>query len=155
MPTQRYGITFPFVDSQEGFFLGLNSTIPNEARSNLVHLILTVKGSRYFLPDFGTNLVKYIFEQMDQTTKIAIDREIRESVKEFMPNLKINKVEVKTYEDVQEEEKHNLQSEDPSLDDNTFSFVSDKQKDYTIRVRIDYSEGDNLFETRDFVIITL
>ena len=72
-----------------------------------------------------------------------------------MPNLKISKVEVKTYEDVQEEEKHNLQSEDPSLDDNTFSFVSDKQKDYTIRVRIDYSAGDNLFETRDFVIITL
>ncbi len=49
MPNQRYGITFPFVDSQEGFFLGLNTTIPNEAKSNLIHLILTVKGSRYFL----------------------------------------------------------------------------------------------------------
>jgi len=155
MPTQKYGITFPFIDSQEGFFLGLNSDITSEARTNLVHLILTLKGSRYFLPDFGTNLVKYIFEQMDQTTKIGIDREIREAVKEFMPNLRIAKVEVKTYEDIMEEEKHNLQSKDPTLDDNTFSFVSDKQKDYTIRVRIDYSAGDNLFETRDFVIITL
>ena len=95
MPTQRYGITFPFVDSPQGFFLGLNTDTDSEVRSNLIHLIVTPKGSRYFLPNFGTNLVKYIFDQMDQTTKIAIDREIREAVKEFIPNLRISKVEGK------------------------------------------------------------
>ena len=50
MPTQRYGITFPFVDSPHGFFLGLNTDTDSEVRSNLIHLIVTPKGSRYFLP---------------------------------------------------------------------------------------------------------
>ena len=59
MPTQRYGITFPFVDSQEGFFLGLNSFADSEIKSNLIHLILTQKGSRYFLPAFGLNNLKF------------------------------------------------------------------------------------------------
>ena len=39
MPNQRYGITFPFVDSQEGFFLGLNKFTNSEIKSNLIHLI--------------------------------------------------------------------------------------------------------------------
>ncbi len=48
MPNQRYGITFPFTDSSEGFFLGLNKIPDSEVRSNLIHLILTLKGTRYF-----------------------------------------------------------------------------------------------------------
>ena len=53
MPTQRYGITFPFVDSPEGFFLGLNTDTDSEVRSNLIHLILTPKASRYFSSAFS------------------------------------------------------------------------------------------------------
>ena len=79
MPNQRYGITFPFTDSSEGFFLGLNKIPDSEVRSNLIHLILTLKGTRYFLPDFGTNLMRYIFEPMDSATKTSIDNEIREA----------------------------------------------------------------------------
>ena len=96
MPKPKYGITFPFGDSQEGLFLGMNELADAEVRSNLVHLILTIKGSRYFLPDFGTNLMRLIFEPLDSGTKTSIDTEIREAVGEFIPKLKINDVEVKT-----------------------------------------------------------
>ena len=34
MPTQRYGITFPFGDSQEGLFLGMNELADAEVRFN-------------------------------------------------------------------------------------------------------------------------
>ena len=155
MPTQRYGITFPFVDSSEGFFLGLNTDTDSEVRSNLIHLILTPKGSRYFLPDFGTNLSKYIFELMDETTKVSIEREIREAVSKYIANLTINNVTVKTLEDLKAEEKLNEQTNDPSMDDGNMSFVGEAQRNYSMRVRIDYTTGDGVFETKDFVIIDL
>jgi phage baseplate assembly protein W len=155
MPNQRYGITFPFTDSSEGFFLGLNADTDSEVRSNLIHLILTRKGSRYFLPDFGTNLNTYVFEQMDTTTKISIEREIREAVDKYIPSLTINSVEVKTLEDLKAEEKINEQSTDLSMDDGNMSFVGEAQRNYSMRVRIDYTAGDGVFETKDFVIIDL
>ena len=153
MPNQKYGITFPFKDSQEGLFLSMNNLPDDEVRSNLMHLILTLKGSRYFLPDFGTNLMKYIFEPLDGGTKKVIEKEIREAVKKFIPNLQITKVDVKTLEDIKIEEE--TQTLDGSVDDKTFSFVGELQEHYTIRIRIDYSIGAGVFESRDFVVINL
>ena len=153
MPNQKYGITFPFKDSQEGLFLSTNDLPDDEVRSNLMHLILTLKGSRYFLPDFGTNLMRYIFEPLDGGTKKVIEKEIREAVKKFIPNLQITKVDVKTLEDIKIEEE--TQTLDGRVDDKTFSFVGELQEHYTIRVRIDYSVGAGVFESRDFVVINL
>ena len=47
------------------------------------------------------------------------------------------------------------QTLDGSVDDKTFSFVGELQEHYTIRVRIDYSVGAGVFESRDFVVINL
>ena len=151
MPNPKFGITFPFGDSQEGLFLGMNELADSEVRSNLVHLILTIKGSRYFLPDFGTNLMRLIFGPLDNGTKAAIESEIIESVQEFIPRLNINAVEVKSAEDLRvEESTYGLNQ----TEDNTFS-VGDSEREYTVRIRIDYSIGSGVFESRDFVIINL
>jgi hypothetical protein len=48
-----YGINFPFIDSFDGKYLDLSNYTNEEIRSSLIHLLLTRKGSRYFLPDFG------------------------------------------------------------------------------------------------------
>ena len=57
MPQSNYyGINFPFNESPLGFYLDLSDSPEAEIRSNLIHLLLTRKGSRYFLPDFGTRL---------------------------------------------------------------------------------------------------
>ena len=133
----------------------MNELPEDEVRSNLIHLVLSIKGSRYFLPDFGTNLMKHIFEPLDSATKTSIDLEIREAVKQFIPNLNINEVEVKSAEDLRDEE--NTQEEDPTRDQKTFSFSDKKHgaNEFTLRVRIDYSIGSGVFEARDFVIINL
>ncbi len=63
-----YGINFPFRDSFNGKYLDLSDTSNEEIRSDLIHLLLTRKGSRYFLPEFGTRLYELIFEPMDGPT---------------------------------------------------------------------------------------
>jgi len=50
-----YGINFPFRDSFVGRYLDTSNDSDEEIRSNLVHLLLSKKGTRYFLPDFGSN----------------------------------------------------------------------------------------------------
>ena len=89
-----YGINFPFVDSFDGRYLDVTNTTEAEIRSNLVHLLLTRKGSRYFLPDFGSRLYEYIFEPLDGPTFSDIESEIRDSIGNYMPNLLVTNVTV-------------------------------------------------------------
>jgi len=89
-----YGIDFPFRDSQKGDFLSMTEIPEKEVRANLVHLLLTKKGSRYFLPDFGTRIYEYIFDQNDIITFNSIEEEIRDGVKKYIPNLDINSIDI-------------------------------------------------------------
>jgi phage baseplate assembly protein W len=94
-----YGIDFPFRDSLEGKFLKMTGTPEREIRADLIHLLLTKKGSRYFLPDFGTRLYQYIFDQNDAVTFGLIESEIRDSVKKYIPNLDLTSIVVVSAED--------------------------------------------------------
>ena len=78
-----YGIKFPFMDSPDGRYFDLTLTTTDEIRTDLVHLLLTRKGSRYYLPDFGTRLLEYIFEPLDGPTFSDIESEIRDSVSTY------------------------------------------------------------------------
>ena len=120
-------INFPFKDSQEGFFLDLNDNDDNAVKADLIHLILTRKGERFYKPDFGTNLLQFIFEPNDNITLSDIKREVNETVKKYLPNLTINDVIV-----------------EPSA-----------ESEYAATVRIDYTVTDDVFESSDFVIIQL
>ena len=73
-----YGLDFPFADSTQGDYLALTETQYQQIRSDLLHLILTRKGSRYFLPTFGTRLYEYLFEPYDGLTFDAIEADIRD-----------------------------------------------------------------------------
>ncbi len=75
------------------------NTITKEAlTSNLLLLLLTKKGERYYEPNYGTNLLQYIFEPKDNLTISEIESELKETVKTFIPELSINKINF--YEDV-------------------------------------------------------
>ena len=67
-----YGINFPFRDSRTGDYLQLTQYQKDEIRADLIHLLLTRKGSRYYLPTFGTRLYEFIFEPFDGLTFNAI-----------------------------------------------------------------------------------
>ena len=146
-----YGINFPFRDSYDGRYLDLSDTPDEEIRTDLIHLLLTRKGTRYFLPDFGTRLYEYIFEPLDGPTFAQLEAEIRETVRIYIPNLKITSIQV--YDASTEEE-----SEDRTVisgDERVFRVPGIGTKEHTARVKLDYKVTSNAFESSDFVIINI
>ena len=93
MAKQRFiNIDFPFKDSPEGFYFNLNATDADAVRADLLHLLLTNKGERLYMPDFGSDLKKYIFEPNDDVTHEQIKDNLNETIKRYMPNLIINDI---------------------------------------------------------------
>lgn len=146
-----FGIDFPFRDSLEGKFLKMTGSGEREVRANLIHLILTRKGSRYFLPDFGTRLYQFIFDQNDATTFGLIEGEIRESVAKYIPNLEITSINVISADDDPELEPGPKEQEDERL----FRVSDYSTKPYTAKVKIEYTVNNGAFATSDFIIINI
>lgn len=103
-------IKFPIEDDKEknNLFM-LNYVTKNALTSDLKLLLLTKKGQRYYMPDYGTNLLKFIFEPEDSDTNDQIIADLRESVRTYMPEITISNVRFynKTdvgYEDLQDTE---------------------------------------------------
>jgi phage baseplate assembly protein W len=146
-----YGIDYPFRDSALGNYVKMTATPEREVRANLIHLLLSRKGSRYFLPDFGTRLYEYIFEPNDIVTFNHIEDEIREGVKKYIPNLDINSIKVMSAEDDPENTSTPSEEEDSRL----FRVSDDSSKPYTAKVKIDYTVNNGAFSTSDFIIINI
>lgn len=86
-------IKFPLTDDVENnFFLKRNEITMDAIKSNLMLLILTKKGSRYMLRDYGTNLEKFLFDPNDTLTELDIETEIKNTVNKYIPKLTINNV---------------------------------------------------------------
>lgn len=146
-----YGIDFPFRDSKKGDFFSMTESPEREVRANLIHLILTKKGSRYYLPDFGTRIYEYIFEQNDAVTFNLIEEEIREGVRNYIPNLDINSIQIMSAEDDPENPGSVKEDEDQRL----FRISDSSSKPYTAKVKIDYTVNNGAFSTSDFIIINI
>jgi phage baseplate assembly protein W len=146
-----YGIDYPFRDSLKGDFLKLTESPEREVRANLLHLILTRKGTRYYLPDFGTRIYEYIFEQNDFISHAQIEEEIREAVRKYIPNLDINSIEVLSAENDEDLDYGAMEDEDTRL----FRASSSSAKPYTARVKIDYTVNNGAFASSDFIIINI
>jgi len=91
--TRYINIDFPFKDSKKGFYLKLNQTDRDAIKADLLHLLLTNKGERLYLPDFGSDLQKYIFEPNDSITHEEIRDSLNESISLYIPNLIVNSIE--------------------------------------------------------------
>ena len=99
MADKKYiNIDFPFVDSKEGFYFNLTQTDQAAIRADLLHLLLTNKGERLYMPDFGSDLKKYIFEPNDSITHSEIKDNLNETIKKYLPNLVIDSIEFKNNE---------------------------------------------------------
>jgi len=146
-----YGISFPFVDSFTGRYLDVTSSTEAEIRSNLVHLLLTRKGSRYFLPDFGSRLYEYIFEPLDGPTFSDIESEIQNSIRTYMPNLQVTNISV-------EPASKGLENKGETVNqygEREFKVTNIATLEHTARIKIDYRITDSAFESQDFVIINI
>lgn len=94
MRTDHINIKFPFQESTKGYFYDSNIITSDAIKSDLLHVLLTKKGERFYSPNFGTNLYKYLFEPNDDITITDIIAEANASLAYCMPNITISKLEV-------------------------------------------------------------
>jgi phage baseplate assembly protein W len=146
-----YGINFPFRDSTDGKYLSLSKTTDEEIRTDLIHLLLTRKGTRYFMPDFGTRLYEYLFEPLDGPTFSEIEAEIRDSVNTYIPNLILNNISIEPASADEE----NLGTYVTGNDERVFRVPGIGTKEHTAKIKIDYTITDDAFSSSDFVIINI
>lgn len=97
---QYFGIKYPFTNQdEEKYFVDLNSSPRDKVRSELFHVIFTPKGQKLRDPEFGTNLIKFIFEPNDSNVWSEVKSEINTAVTRYVKNVIINNVQILQNED--------------------------------------------------------
>lgn len=88
-----YNIKFPLKDDvKTNTYFELTKTTKDALSSDLILLLLTQKGERFYEPEYGTDLLKFIFEPNDNTTSANIEKDIKETVSLCIPSLTIDKI---------------------------------------------------------------
>ena len=150
-----YGLNFPFRDSRKGDYLQLTEFESQEIKADLIHLLLTRKGTRYYLPEFGTRLYEFLFEPFDGLTFSAIESDIRDAVSMFMPNLLLNNITITPADPQEEADIATGQNLVGTSESSIYRFPGKGTSEYTAKIRIDYSTDKNTFSQSDFVIINI
>lgn len=121
------GINFPFIESNKGYYLDMTTTDAEDVRASLMHLLLTNKGERFMMPEFGSDLLKYIFEPNDTITITDLKININTTVSKYIPNLQIDDIIINN---------------------------SDLSKE-TITIKIEYTVSDGFYSQSDTLSIEL
>ncbi len=123
---QYFGIKYPFTsDGFQNFYLDANSSTKEKVRSQLMHIVFTPKGQRIRNPEFGTDLIKFIFEPNDSITWEAVKNEVSDSVRRWATNININDIQI----------------------------VKNEENEAEIYVRLDYSVSEGNKVTNDSVVV--
>ena len=123
---QYFGIKYPFrADGFQHFFIDSNDTLMEKARSEIMHIVFTPKGQRIRNPEFGTDLIKYIFDPNEEVTWEAVKNEVSESVKRWSNNITLNSIQV----------------------------VKNEEDESEIYVRLDYSVSEGNKITKDSIVV--
>ena len=125
---QFFGVKYPFLDDNERhFYVAANETIADKVKSQLMHIVFTPKGQRIRNPEFGTDLIKFIFDQNDGTTWEAVKMEVSESVTRWSNNLSLRDIQV----------------------------VKSEEDESQIFVRLDYSVTEGNKVTNDSIVVEI
>lgn len=95
MSIQFYGIKYPFSEESDRLtFFDLNETEDEGVKSMLLHIIFTPKGQRLRKPEFGTDLMKFIFDPNDEENWDSVKEEIRRQVSLYLPQVIFNDINI-------------------------------------------------------------
>lgn len=79
--------------SNKGGIFSVNYTTLSQAKNNLINLILTRKGERVMQPEFGCDIWKLIFEQIDENQiDTKIEFAINSAVSKWLPYINIDEI---------------------------------------------------------------
>ena len=92
---QYFGVKYPFTsDGFQHFYVDANGSLEDKVKSQLMHVVFTPKMQRVRLPEFGTNLIKYIFEPNDTITWETVKNDVSDAVNRWCDNIALNNIEV-------------------------------------------------------------
>lgn len=88
------GVTIPFNNPNGIFFQSYTNRV--QVFSNLKNLLLTAKGERYMLPEFGTNIRTVLFENISNEEDFvsSLKNEITDAIGTWMPYILIEELDV-------------------------------------------------------------
>ena len=66
----------------------------NAITRSIRNIVLTTPGEKFFDPDFGSNVSKLLFENVDDITASQIQEEIEFSINNYEPRVKLLSVEI-------------------------------------------------------------
>ena len=99
---QKYGIAYPFSNNNlDNVYMDVNESFADGIKSQVMHLILTPRGRVLRNPDFGTDLIKYIFSPKDEDTFSDVKKEISSQIVKYIPNVVLEDISV--FEDENDE----------------------------------------------------
>jgi len=125
---QYFGIKYPFRnEGTQHFYVDANESVSDKVKSQLIHIVFTPKGQRIRNPEFGTDLIKFIFNPNDDMTWESVKNEVSDSVNRWATNISIRNIEV----------------------------VKNAEDEHEIYVRLDYSVTEGNKKTNDSVVIEL
>ena len=89
-----FGLNFPLGSEREkgGYFKKISGT--KMIRAAVRQLLLTERGERVMLPEYGCNLRKFLFSPLDEQTFTAIKEEIQISFNRYIVGASIVKLAV-------------------------------------------------------------
>ncbi len=87
------GVTLPFTIGNNGYF-AVSYTTKEQIKSDLRNLILTNRGERLGVPDFGCDLRRVIFDQDGLDAYAYIQNEIQNSISVWLPFSTINSIDI-------------------------------------------------------------
>lgn len=86
------GIGINTTSNSNGIF-SVNYTTLSQTKNNLINLILTKKGERVMQPEFGCDIWKLIFEQINaEIIDAQIEKAINDAVSIWIPNINIDEI---------------------------------------------------------------
>jgi len=92
---QKYGIKYPFAsNNDENVFLDLNKSAADGVRSQVLHVIFTPKGQKIRDPEFGTDLIKFIFSPNDEQTLDDLRNEISGQIIKYVPSVEFRDIQI-------------------------------------------------------------
>lgn len=89
------GVRFPFRPSEKGLMTDMTISEKDRIKSNIIALLTTVKGERWYRPNYGVALSRFMFEPVDDKSVQLIRDEISRAI-----TSNFNTVEVISIEEI-------------------------------------------------------
>mgnify|MGYP001558595175 CR=1 FL=1 len=90
--TRFRGLGVPVIKRPGGYLQSLFS--PELIRSSIIAILLTRKGERVFLPDFGSNLHKLVFEPNDAVLKNLLKQVVTQDVTRWEKRVRVRDIRI-------------------------------------------------------------